>query len=244
MSSVWLYGELGMYDFLIETALIFIPPPDTIIIECEKNFNGIAYLLNRTFYSGITGHVRDSTTLESLVATVEVLGLTGDTITPRTSDSLFGRFYRLLTNGTYTMRFSKQGYITKTIADIPVTSDSLTKLEVLLATDMGIEQGEIAQLSGSYLGAWPNPFSDQTDIRYQMQSVLGNAGYGLEDITLHIYNAAGRLVRALRHAPCGPRPMVFSWDGTDDAGRKLPSGVYFYRLGNSINPHGKVVMTK
>jgi len=247
MSSVWLYGELGMYDFLIETAFSFIPPPDTIIIECEKNFNGIAYLLNRTFYSGITGHVYDSTTLEPLVATVEVLGLVGDTITPRTSDSLFGRFYRLLTNGTYTMRFSTAGYITKTITNIPVTSDSLTQLEVLLATDMGIEQGEIAQISASHLGAWPNPFTEHTDIRYQMhvQNVLGDAGYGMGDIMLYMYDAAGRLVRTLRQSPCAPHQIVFSWDGRDDTDRKLPSGIYFYRLGGiDRQVFGKVVMMR
>lgn len=247
MSSVWLYGELGMYDFLIETALSFIPPPDTIVIECEKNFNGIVYLLNRTFYSGITGHVRDSTTLEPLAANVEVLGLVGDSITHRTSDSLFGRFYRLLTNGTYTMRFSKPGYITKTITGIPVTSDSLTKLEVLLAVDMGIEQGEIAQLSALNLGARPNPFKERTDIRYQVNThgEFEHAGYGLQDIALRIYSTAGRLVRVLYSAPVAPGPTLFSWDGRDDAGRMLPSGIYFYHLVETFNERfGKVVMIR
>jgi hypothetical protein len=247
MSSVWLYGELGMYDFLIETALSFIPPPDTIVIECEKNFNGIVYLLNRTFYSGITGHVLDSTTLAPLTATVEVLGLVGDTITPRTSDSLHGRFYRLLTNGTYTMRFSRPGYITKTVTDIPVTSDSLTKLEVLLATDVGIEQGEIAQLSASNLGAWPNPFTKGTDIKYQIQppGETGEPGHGMQDIALHIYNTAGRLVRVLHSVPNALHPIVFSWDGKDDAGRRLASGIYFYRLAGTLDEKfGKVVMMR
>ncbi len=238
MSAVWFYGQTGTYDLLIETALSFIPHPDTIPIECEKNFAGIKYLFNRTFYSGITGHVRDSLTLLPLEATLEVIGLAGDTITPRTSDSLFGRFYRLLTDGNYSIRFSKPGYVTKTISDIPVTSDSLTKLEVLLVPAMGTTEGKVANLGDTEFQAWPNPFTHVTDISYRI--------IDHEHITLKIYDITGQLVRDLSgQVSAIDRQMSVQWDGTDQAGRKLPAGIYFCRLQDNAGSHfGKLLMMR
>jgi hypothetical protein len=238
MSAVWLYGQIGTYDFLIETALSFIPPPDTIPIECAKNFTGLQYLFNRAFYSGITGHVLDSLTLQPLETAIEVVGLSGDTITPRTSDSLFGRFYRLLTDGSCTMRFSKPGYVTKTISDIPVTSDSLSKLEVLLSPSTGAEEAFVANLKNTKLQISPNPFSGVADIRYAIT-------YD-QDMTLRIYDISGKMVRDLSgEASITDHQLSVRWDGTDGTGRKLPPGIYFCRLGDHTkNLFRKLIMVR
>jgi hypothetical protein len=49
-------------------------------------------------------------------------------------------------------------------------------------------------------------------------------------VSLKIYNASGRLVKVLLDVilPSGPGSIM--WDGTDDRGRRLPSGVYIIRL--------------
>jgi hypothetical protein len=49
-------------------------------------------------------------------------------------------------------------------------------------------------------------------------------------VTLKIYNTLGQEVRALlsRHFEAGQHEMV--WDGRDDWGEKLRSGVYFLRM--------------
>jgi hypothetical protein len=238
MSAVWFYGHTGTYDFLIETALSFIPHPDTIPIECEKNFAGMRYLFNRTFYSGIAGHVRDSLTLQPLEATVEVMGLSGDTITPRTSDSLFGRFYRLLTDGNYSMRFYKPGYVTKTISDIPVTSDSLTKLDVLLVPAMATEEERISELGATRFWAWPNPFTHRANIRYAITDD--------KDVTLKVYDISGKLVRDLSdRVSINGCQLSSRWDGTDEMGRDLPGGIYFSCLKDKTGSHfGKLIMVR
>ncbi len=238
MSAVWFYGQIGIYDFLIETALSFIPPPDTIPIECTKNFAGIRYLFNRTFYSGITGHVLDSLTLQPLEAIIEVLGLSGDTITPRTSDSLYGRFYRLLIDGNYSMRFSKPGYITKTISDIPVTSDSLTKLDVLLAPAVGTSEALSTALHNFSLQISPNPFTGIANIRY---AITSNG-----DITLKIYDISGKMVRNLSgEASITDYQWSVRWDGTDNKGRDLPEGIYFCCLQDKTGSHfGKLIKVR
>jgi hypothetical protein len=72
--------------------------------------------------------------------------------------------------------------------------------------------------------AYPNPFNPTTTIRYS----TAERGH----VTLKIYDAAGQLVRTLVGEEQMPRIEGFSvrWDGTNDAGSSVASGVYFYRL--------------
>lgn len=69
----------------------------------------------------------------------------------------------------------------------------------------------------------PNPFNPVTSVAYDVP-----AGGG--DVHISIYDVAGRFVRELvhEHRPAG----VFSvqWNGDDDRGQRVASGVYFYRM--------------
>ena len=69
---------------------------------------------------------------------------------------------------------------------------------------------------------WPNPFNPVTSLRYGMPE----AG----DVALRVYDAAGRLVRTLVDGEKGEGYHEETWDGTDDAGVRLGSGVYFAKL--------------
>jgi hypothetical protein len=73
----------------------------------------------------------------------------------------------------------------------------------------------------------PNPFSNLTQIRY---SIL-DTRYSIENPTLNIFDASGRLVKSynLESSIQNQESAVF-WDGCDDTGRKLPSGIYFARF--------------
>jgi hypothetical protein len=68
----------------------------------------------------------------------------------------------------------------------------------------------------------PNPFNPATTIRYQ----IAEAGR----VTLRVYDVSGRLVRTLADRSQVAGPHEARWNGTDDAGRPVASGVYFYRL--------------
>jgi hypothetical protein len=70
--------------------------------------------------------------------------------------------------------------------------------------------------------AHPNPFARETTIDYEM-----DAGLRPE---LLVVNAAGRIVRRLPASGSGSG--AFRWDGTDSRGRRLPAGIYFYKLGS------------
>ena len=49
-------------------------------------------------------------------------------------------------------------------------------------------------------------------------------------VTLKIFNTRGALVRTLVDSERSPGTHTAFWDGTDSAGRRVPSGVYFYRI--------------
>jgi hypothetical protein len=68
----------------------------------------------------------------------------------------------------------------------------------------------------------PNPFNPRTEIRFETPSA-GRA-------TLRIYDVAGRLVRTLVNEDLEPGSHQRVWDGTDQRGGRVGSGVYLYRL--------------
>ena len=69
---------------------------------------------------------------------------------------------------------------------------------------------------------FPNPFSARTEIRYE----LPQAGR----VEVEIFSITGQLVRRLDLSQQPPGNHVVIWDGLDQGGRPIASGVYIYRL--------------
>ena len=77
------------------------------------------------------------------------------------------------------------------------------------------------------LANYPNPFNPETWIPYHLA--------GSTEVTLHIFAVNGTLVRTLDlgHQPAGvyhQRTRAAYWDGRNQLGEPVASGVYFYRL--------------
>ena len=77
------------------------------------------------------------------------------------------------------------------------------------------------------LANYPNPFNPETWIPYQLAKPA--------DVTLRIYAANGALVRTLTlgHQPAGiyqNRSRAAYWDGRNELGESVASGIYFYTL--------------
>jgi hypothetical protein len=74
----------------------------------------------------------------------------------------------------------------------------------------------------------PNPFRRRTVIKYEV-ALPGR-------VTMKIYNSLGAEVKTFLAAEkTVPGRYSLTWDGTDDAGRNLGSGVYFCRLTSPVN---------
>ena len=71
----------------------------------------------------------------------------------------------------------------------------------------------------------PNPFNASTAISFLIPFRLAG-----EPSRLSIYNLAGQLVRVLQFETLQAGEHRLSWDGRDDYGREVASGVYIYRL--------------
>ena len=68
--------------------------------------------------------------------------------------------------------------------------------------------------------AAPNPFrQDGTAISYR----VGDSG----SVSVRIYSVNGQLVRSLREEYATPGAYEVRWNGRDDGGRVMPSGIYF-----------------
>ncbi len=69
----------------------------------------------------------------------------------------------------------------------------------------------------------PNPFNPHTRIRFTSTKA--------QDVDVVVYDARGRAVRTLRQGqPVDPGVHEFDWDGRDDRGRALATGVYLCRI--------------
>ena len=70
---------------------------------------------------------------------------------------------------------------------------------------------------------FPNPFNPETQIRFSVG--------GQENVKLIIYDIMGRQVRTLVNGESfRPGFHVVNWDGLDNAGHKVASGMYIYRI--------------
>jgi hypothetical protein len=74
------------------------------------------------------------------------------------------------------------------------------------------------QLSSSY----PNPFSNKVIINYQIPKRT--------DVKLIIYDVLGREVKSLYSGMANQGNYTITWQGDDNKGKKVSTGVYFVRL--------------
>ena len=89
---------------------------------------------------------------------------------------------------------------------------------------------------------YPNPFNPETWIPYQLAKAT--------DVTVSIYSVNGALVRtlALGHQAAGvyqTKSRAAYWDGRNELGERIASGVYFYTLiAGDFSATGKMLVRK
>jgi len=84
---------------------------------------------------------------------------------------------------------------------------------------------------------FPNPFNPVTVIRFNIP--------GTSPTRLEVYNVLGTLVRTLLSGTKEPGSYSVEWDGRDDAGNLVSSGLYLYRLSSGgVSRTGKAVLLK
>ena len=105
-------------------------------------------------------------------------------------------------------------------ADLVANAERAQEIYDAQATDITEELVGIYELSLTQ--NQPNPFNPLTWLRYTLPR--------RSRATLSVYSASGRLVRTLVDEELPPGIHVAKWDGKDDSGEEVASGVYFARL--------------
>jgi hypothetical protein len=100
---------------------------------------------------------------------------------------------------------------------------------------------------------YPNPFNPVTKIHYVVEGRQTEAAVGGRStadgsstpITLKIYNILGQKVRTLVDETKRAGSHEVIWDGKDDRGKEVASGIYFYKLtAGSYQKIRKMVLLK
>ena len=90
------------------------------------------------------------------------------------------------------------------------------------ARSVAATEGTVRPLAYALYGNAPNPFNPETSIGYALPVA--------SVVELTVYDVVGQRVRVLVSGVHAPGMHEVVWDGRDDSGQQVGSGVYFYRL--------------
>jgi hypothetical protein len=170
---------------------------------------------------------------------------TGVSMTDTTSDGIFSVTFVYLDN-----RFVRVGDMLEITAHNAIGDLSLDPIRYTL-TQSDIELGRIAlgnliasviPSRSELLANFPNPFNPETWIPFKLQAA--------SDTSITIYDVHGRMIRQLElgYIPAGvyqTKAKAAYWDGTNNIGERVASGVYFYHLKSSeFSASRKMVILK
>jgi len=87
---------------------------------------------------------------------------------------------------------------------------------------VGVVEKPSAPQTFALLSNYPNPFNPNTTISFSLDNT--------QDIHLDVFDASGRKIRTLAQGIMQQGRHSMSWNGADDNGNGVPSGIYFCRL--------------
>lgn len=101
---------------------------------------------------------------------------------------------------------------------------TVAEYAILIAPKTSSVAEEETSIPGYFelLPNFPNPFNNQTLIKYTLSKPV--------EVSLTIYNILGQQVRTLVKDDKQSGTMSVAWNGKDDRGKEVSSGIYFYRL--------------
>jgi subtilisin family serine protease len=123
-----------------------------------------------------------------------------------------------------------EGFGKRTLAVVLAAATSVEELRYVMLAGMDAYHNQLdadeettalpmtAALSQNY----PNPFNPRTTIRFSLPAA--------QQARLCVYNTLGQMVRVLHDGTAAAGEYLVEWDGCDESGRTVASGVYFYRL--------------
>jgi len=180
---------------------------------------------------GIISNARTGKPINGATAT-----LLGRTYTTNTYQNTFSRwttdttvsngfyYFEDIPPGTYSLTVSAAGFFDTTV-QVTVISSFFTFQDVALlpkTTAVWEDHGSTPPMEYALLQNYPNPFNPSTAIRFQ----IADFGY----VDLKVFDVLGREVKTLVNETFLPGSYEVIWDGKDNLGQQVSSGIYIYRL--------------
>jgi hypothetical protein len=181
-------------------------------VTSVPSFSNILWKFQET--GMIAGLVRRQNSTPIAGATV-----TAGTYTATTNNG--GAYTLVVPIGTYSVTASADGFITQTVDNVLVSPDLTTTVNFILAT-VDNDDPAVPVTATALNGNYPNPFNPETTLSFSVKE----AGA----VRIEIYNLKGQLVRTLVNQELATGNYSAVFDGRDNAGKPVSSGVYYYRM--------------
>lgn len=187
------------------------PAPNDVFVQQSAGTN--TFLLQIQPRDGLYG-----------IASVEYLAPSGYVSAHRESYNYFtvdGSVAPVPLASPFTLRVTDVNGQAMVVPGIPLAANHLhpTNAQFPPCDPLGVPA---APRDAALLVPAPNPFQRSTAIAFDLAREA--------DATLRLYDAGGRRVRTLVRERLAAGRHLVTWDGADEAGRRLPAGQYFCRL--------------
>ena len=167
---------------------------------------------------------------------VKVVGTTLDGFTDNNGIYSFD----CLGAGFYNILFSHYEYMDTTLISIPTTLAHTSELNIIMKLPTHVKKKSPGSLFPKELilfQNYPNPFNNVTSIGYSISKE--------SRIALKIYDLTGRLIRVLVDKKKNPGKHKAVWNGKNDFGQQVSSGVYFCNLtANTKTKYDKIILIR
>jgi hypothetical protein len=214
----WYYIYGGRQDFItwelqgrevtIELSNSYLVPAASLNALWEYNWRSLLGYIGNALY-GVRGKVIDIATREAVPAKIFIEGHDADS-SHVYSDTVSGVFTRLIAPGTWTLKFSAEGYVTKTV-NVSVVNEQMTWIEVEMVPMLN----PVDTVSTREILIYPNPANEFIKVVLP-DRMVGNVG-------VNIFNPLG--IRVMRNSinetinTIEDIPLVINI-------RDIPGGVY------------------
>ena len=81
---------------------------------------------------------------------------------------------------------------------------------------------------------YPNPFNSTTVIKYEIPDIL--------DVNIQIYDVLGRNIYNSKKEKLNPGRYQFTWEGINELGLKVSTGIYFLQIQAGKNLHSQKLL--